>query len=162
MYQRGVKPFQYPADGVPELYLVIRIVYTAKAWNVLLIPIFWCVHCRASMAAQLQVVVHGGLPPIMSMAASHDPDDQRHAAMALGNIASNEGNHPQLVARGAIQTLVALSASQEADVCEFAGFALANLASNADYLDAIGAKGGIAPLVKLAGSANVQTQVRLG
>lgn len=78
--------------------------------------------------------------------------------MALGNIAANEGNHPQLVARGAIQTLVALSKSPEVDVREYAGFALANLASNADYLDAIGAKGGIGPLVKLAGSANVHTQ----
>lgn len=94
------------------------------------------------------------------MAASNDPDDQRHAAMALGNIAANEGNHPQLVARGAIQTLVALSKSIEVDVREYAGFALANLASNADYLDAIGAKGGIDPLVKLAGSANVHTQAR--
>lgn len=110
--------------------------------------------------AQLQVVVHGGLPPIMSMATSDDPDDQRHAAMALGNIAANEGNHPQLVARGAIQALVALSGSSEVDVREYAGFALANLASNADYLDAIGAKGGIDPLIKLAGSANVQSQAR--
>lgn len=97
----------------------------------------------------------------MSMATSGDSDDQRHAAMALGNIAANEGNHPQLVARGAIQALVALSKSSEVDVREYAGFALANLASNADYLDAIGAKGGIHPLVKLAGSANVQTQVRV-
>lgn len=108
---------------------------------------------------QLQVVVHGGLPPIMSMATSGDSDDHRHAAMALGNIAANEGNHPQLVAKGAIQALVALSSSPELDVREYAGFALANLASNADYLDAIGAKGGIDPLVKLAGSANVHTQV---
>lgn len=96
----------------------------------------------------------------MTMATSGDPDDQRHAAMALGNIAANEGNHPQLVAKGAIQALVALSNSSEVDVREYAGFALANLASNADYLDAIGARGGIDPLVKLAGSANVHTQVR--
>lgn len=95
----------------------------------------------------------------MSMATSYDADDQRHAAMALGNIAANEGNHPQLVVRGAIQALVRLSSSPEVDVREYAGFALANLASNADYLDAIGAKGGIDPLVKLAGSANVHTQV---
>ena len=95
----------------------------------------------------------------MSMATSGDSDDHRHAAMALGNIAANEGNHPQLVAKGAIQALVALSSSPELDVREYAGFALANLASNADYLDAIGAKGGIDPLVKLAGSANVHTQV---
>ena len=112
-----------------------------------------------AMTMQLQVVVHGGLPPIMSMATSDNSDDHRHAAMALGNIAANEGNHPQLVAKGAIQTLVALSRSPELDVREYAGFALANLASNADYLDAIGAKGGIDPLVKLAGSANVHTQV---
>lgn len=79
--------------------------------------------------------------------------------MALGNIAANEGNHPQLVAKFAIKVLVALSASPHADIREYAGFALANLASNADYLDAIGAKGGIEPLVSLAGSANVHTQV---
>lgn len=97
----------------------------------------------------------------MAMTRSDNADDQRHAAMALGNIAANEGNHPQLVVRGAIQALVALSKSPEVDVREYAGFALANLASNADYLDAIGAKGGIDPLVKLAGSANVQTQVRV-
>lgn len=97
----------------------------------------------------------------MAMAVSDDSDDQRHAAMALGNIAANEGNHPQLVAKRAIQALVALSKSPEVDVREYAGFALANLASNADYLDAIGAKGGIDPLVKLAGSANVHTQVSL-
>lgn len=109
---------------------------------------------------QLQVVVHGGLPPIMAMATGSDLDDQRHAAMALGNIAANEGNHPQLVARGAIQALVALSNSEVPDISEYAAFALANLASNADYLDTIGAKGGIDPLVRLAASANVHTQVK--
>lgn len=98
----------------------------------------------------------------MAMATSADPDDQRHAAMALGNIAANEGNHPQMVARGAIQALVALSLSPVPDIREYAGFTLANLASNADYLDSIGAKGGIDPLVKLAGSSNVHTQVSVG
>lgn len=105
------------------------------------------------------MVVHGGLPPILAMATSADPDDQRHAAMALGNIAANEGNHPQMVARGTIQALVALSQSPVPDIREYAGFTLANLASNADHLDSIGAKGGIDPLVKLAGSTNVHTQV---
>lgn len=108
--------------------------------------------------AQVQVVVHGGLPPILAMAARNDPNDHRHAAMALGNIAANEGNHPQMMAKWAIQTLVELSRSPEADVREYAGFALANMASNADYLDMIGAKGGIDPLVELAGSANVHVQ----
>ena len=109
------------------------------------------------------MVVHGGLPPIMSMATSNDPDDHRYAAMALGNLAANEGNHPQMVARGAIEVLVAmsLSLSSDVDVREYAGFALANLASNADYLDAIGAQGGIDPLVRLAGSTNVHTQASL-
>lgn len=107
---------------------------------------------------QAQVVVHGGLPPILAMAAKNDPNDNKHAAMALGNIAANEGNHPQMVAQWTIQTLVELSQSPEADVREYAGFALANMASNTDYLDMIGSKGGIEPLVKLARSANVHIQ----
>lgn len=119
-----------------------------------------CPFSFAVLFTQLQAVVHGGLPPLMAMATSNDPDDQRYAAMALGNIAANEGNHPKMVARGAIQALVVLSKSPEADIREYAGFTLANLASNADYLDAIGAKGGIDPLVNLAGSANVHTQVK--
>lgn len=110
-------------------------------------------------AAQAQIVVHGGLPPILAMASKNDPNDHRHAAMALGNIAANEGNHPQMVGKWTIETLVELSRSPEDDVREYAGFALANMASNADYLDMIGAKGGIDPLVKLARSANVHIQV---
>ena len=39
---------------------------------------------------QVQVVVHGGLRPILAMAQSPDIPSQRHAIMALNNLASNE------------------------------------------------------------------------
>ena len=46
---------------------------------------------------QVQVVVHGGLGPILKMLQEDDIDSQRHALMALANIVSNEDNHQAVI-----------------------------------------------------------------
>lgn len=51
--------------------------------------------CNLAMQpnTQVQVVVHGGLGPIVKMLLEDDIDSQRHALMAITNVVSNEDNH---------------------------------------------------------------------
>ena len=74
--------------------------------------------CLANMAnhptTQVQVVVHGGLPPLLDLATSADVDSQRHALMALTNVIANESNHGAVVKAGTLPTLMALVQSPDA------------------------------------------------
>ena len=68
---------------------------------------------------QVQVVVHGGLTPLLELATSTDVDSQRHALMALTNLIANESNHNLVVKQGGLGTLLALVQSPDPDVREY-------------------------------------------
>ena len=69
--------------------------------------------CLCNMAnnanTQVQIVVHGGLPPVLDLSLSNDLDSQRHALMVLANLAANESNHLAMMQQGALKTLITLS-----------------------------------------------------
>ena len=89
----------------------------------------------------MQVIVHGGLQPILGMArVLDDVDCQRFAVMALNNLAANEENHHTMITKGALDAVIQLASSPDEDVMQYAAFAIANFASNAEVHSRLGRK----------------------
>ena len=59
-----------------------------------------------SPQTQVQVIVHGGLAPIMAMANADDIDCQRQAIMAINNLAANEENHAVMFGKDVLKRVI--------------------------------------------------------
>jgi hypothetical protein len=89
---------------------------------------------------------------------------RQYCAMALGNLAADPENHPNIAMVGGIEAIVLLlklgAKEQDLESGRFAAFALSNLVANSKYRNQVVSEGAIDPLVILACSDdfNVQKQ----
>ena len=67
-------------------------------------------------ANQEHLVKQGGLPPLIRLAGSPDPDCARYAGMALCNLAASRANRVPIAKAGALPPLVEMASSPRLEV----------------------------------------------
>ena len=116
--------------------------------------------CLSNMAnesnTQSQILVHGGLPSLMSLSERVDDKETSECAiMCLSNLAANESNQVPMMKQGG--SFITVSPSNK-NPSVYHLFAIANLTSNPEILSQLGRGGGIRALLTLVRSNNLHFQ----
>lgn len=116
--------------------------------------------CLSNMAnesnTQSQILVHGGLPSLVSLSERVDDKETSECAiMCLSNLAANESNQVPMMKQGG--SFITVSPSNK-NPSVYHLFAIANLTSNPEILSQLGRGGGIRALLTLVRSNNLHFQ----
>ena len=101
---------------------------------------------------EVNIVLAGGLPPLIALLSSGTPLAQEYAAAALFSLSFNADNKVVIAQARGVSPLIALLSSGTSTASEEAVGTLLNLAANPDIKDEIRSAGGLPPLVALLAS----------
>ncbi|RSH86875.1 Vacuolar protein 8 [Apiotrichum porosum] len=98
------------------------------------------------------------LDPVLYLLTSHDPEVQRAASAALGNLAVNAENKLLIVSLGGLEPLIRQMLSPNVEVqCNAVG-CVTNLATHDENKTPIAKSGALVPLTRLAKSKDMRVQ----
>ncbi|WVN88419.1 vacuolar protein 8 [Cryptococcus depauperatus CBS 7841] len=98
------------------------------------------------------------LDPVLYLLSSHDPEVQRAASAALGNLAVNAENKLLVVSLGGLEPLIRQMLSPNVEVqCNAVG-CITNLATHDENKTQIAKSGALVPLTRLAKSKDMRVQ----
>ena len=105
------------------------------------------------LLAAVAITQAGGVPPLIALVEGGTDGQKERAALALGNLARDDGNKVAIAQAGGLPPLIALVEGGTDDHKEMAARALGNLARDAGNRVAIAQAGGVPPLIAQAWGA---------